>query len=129
MIICRIDAAAAGMVQAEAANLEERGGCGTFRGRDTQAWVTDDGDGEVGVWGFKALEVGGDFGLQRNRKRWTARTSRQTFSPLRSVCRSARTAGISEEEAPTLGSIPISLCDLGQVPSLLHGAGLAVAVI
>lgn len=34
-----------------------------------------------------------------------------------------------EEEAPTLDSIPISLCDLGQVPSLLHGAGLAVAVV
>lgn len=34
-----------------------------------------------------------------------------------------------EEEAPTLDSIPISLCDLGQVPSLLQGAGLAVAVV
>ena len=52
MIICRVDAAAAGMVQAEAAGLEERGECGTFRGRDTQAWATEDGDGEVGVWGW-----------------------------------------------------------------------------
>lgn len=62
------------MVQAEAASLEERGGCGTSRGRDTQAWVTEDGDGEVEVWGFKALELGGDVGLQRNGKWWTART-------------------------------------------------------
>lgn len=53
MIICRVDAAAAGTVQAEAASLEERGGCGTFRGRDTQAWVTEDGDGEVGAWGSR----------------------------------------------------------------------------
>ena len=63
------------MVQVEAAGLEERGECGTFRGRDTQAWATEDGDGEVGVWGFKALEVvvmldcremenGGQRGLQ-----------------------------------------------------------------
>lgn len=97
--------AAAGMVQAEAAGLEERGECVDVSVGGTRRLMTEDGDGEVGVWGFKALEVGGDVGLQRNGKWWTARTSRQTFSPLRSLCQSARTAGISEEEAPTLGSI------------------------
>lgn len=40
------------------------------------------------------------------------------FQSAKELCQSARTAGISEEEAPTLGSIPISLCDL------LSSAGL-----
>ena len=81
-----------------------------------------------GSLGFKALELGGDVGLQRNGKCWTARTSKQTCSSLRSVCRSARRAGnLWRKRRPPW--IPISLCDLGQVPSLLHGAGLAVAVV
>ena len=122
MIICRVDAAAAGMVQAEAASLEERGGCGTFRGRDTQAWVTENGDGEEGVWGFKALELGGDVGLQRIGKWWTARTSKQTFSSLRSVCQSARTAGnLWRKRSPPWSPFPFHCVTLGR--SLLSSTG------
>lgn len=62
-----------------------------------------------GSLGFKALEVGGDVDC-REMEMVDSEDLRQTFSPLRSLCQSARTAGISEEEAPTLGSIPISLC-------------------